>query len=646
MKKIFCLSVLLLTGTALVAQKANQNNAAQANDNKVPQEIRYKEGSSGVKRSINYRFDPSNSDSDPGTGSFRYNSETISKVTFLYVNNSDLSGEDQSKWYKTWDDTTGATGRGRISVVEYQGSNVNVFDVSGVFIRAGGFWKIPVEYVSGSRPAAGATYYYVFQRIAHKKDAADKDEEPVIAEAVKPAEQPKPAEEVKPVEQPKPAEEVKPVEQPKPAEEAKPVEQSKPAEEAKPVEQPKPAEEAKPVEQPKPAEEAKPVEQPKPAEEAKPIEQPKPPEEAKPVEQPKPADEAKPIIEQPNPLEEAKPVEQPKPEAKPVEQPKPLEEKPVTQVADAQPTASNSDRPARQTSRETANRTLTPSRQASQSRSTGTQSATQTQTQSQTQTQTQTQTRTQQQAATQTRTQQQSQTQTRTVTQTTENKSQPVQNSAQATQKSGTTWTSQVTQGVQPSQEQPAQSYQNTQNNRLPSYGYNFSSNKRGHGKCYAGIIEVGYGFGMGDYGLDNFRFNFINGFHIGPTFTLGLGIGVRRYYPEHENFTNRELVSKVLIPVFIDMRKTFSTRTVTPYLALDLGGAARYSSGSQSEETVNEGLLINPSGGIWINLSSRFAVFGGIGYEVQKMQFCNTSHDSYVKKNAGSLSINLGISF
>jgi hypothetical protein len=597
MKKILCLSVLLLAATAIYAQKANQDKNRQPSDNKVPQDIKYKEGSSGVKRSINYRFDPSSAESDPGSGVFRYNSENISKVSYICVNNSDLSGDDQSKWFKTWDDTTGATGRGRISIVEYQGKNVNVFDVSGVFVRNNGYWKIPVEYVSGSRPAAGATYYYVFERIAHKKEVTDKVKETVtavkdtivnlVAEVTKPPEQSKPpVEEVKPAEQPKPVEEVKPAEQPKPAEEVKPIEQPKPVEEVKPAEQPKPVEEVKPVEQPKP-----------PVEEAKPAEQPKPVVESKPVEQTKPVQDApKPTIEQ---------------------------------------------RPARETSREATNRTLTPARE----RATQT-TATQTQTQTPAQAQTPAQTRTQQQTLTQTRTQTQTQTRTTTTTQTAENKP-PAQTTAQAaTQKSGTTWTSQVTQGVQPSQEPAAQSYQNTSSERLPSYGYNFSSNKRGHGKCYAGIIEVGYGLGVGDYGLDNFRFNFINGFHIGPTFTLGLGIGVRRYYPEHENYTDRELVSKLQIPVFIDMRKTFSTRTVTPYIALDLGGAARYSTGTESEETVNEGVLVNPSAGIWINLSSRFAIFGGIGYEVQKMEFRNTSDDSYYKKNANSVSLNLGISF
>jgi hypothetical protein len=589
MKKTAILFIILFPILPAFPQKANQDKNQPSNKN---QETKITPGASGVKRSIAYRFSSLLRADNPGDGTFRFNSGTIASVSYMIVADNDISGEDQTKWYSTWDDTTGAMARGQITIVESEGKNTAKFDVAGLFARGNGFWKIPVRYVSGAMPENGAVYYYVFERIDHKKDQAEKEpskpDPNVIAEVVKPVEevkpveQPKPVEEVKPVEQPKPVEEVKPVEQPKPVEEVKPVEQPKPVEEVKPVEQPKPVEEVKPVEQPKPVEEVKPVEQPKPVEEVKPVEQPKPVEEVKPVEQPKPVEEVKPV-EQPKPVEEVKPVEQPKPveEVKPVEQPKQVEEakpaeqsKPVTRRAESETVARK---------------------------------------------------------------------QTATDTQSTSQKT-PTTGSQTTTQKSGTTFTTQVTQGSQPSQSGNAPpAYQSN----LPTYQYRYSSGQRAHGKCYAGIIEVGYGLGLGKYGTDNFRFNFINGFHIGPTFTAGLGIGVRRYYFEHEKFTELSPVSgKIQIPVFLDLRKTFSTNTVTPYLALGVGNSIRFDANSNSEENVKEGLLFNGSLGIWFNISARFAIFCGAAYESQKMEYVLLSDDSHFKKNGNSVSLNIGIAF
>ena len=680
MKKLYAILLMLMICFSSFAQKNNpsvnnqeksqnnqgNNNGSTDKENKEsgsvqtsagqekkdnpgnqPQDTKVTPGASGVKRSIGYSFSAVVIDDDPGKGVFRLNNESVSKATFMFVDDLDISGDDQSKWFSTWDDTTGATGRGQITLVESEGKGVVSYDVSGVFVDASGFWKIPVKHVSGTLPLKGATYYYVFERIDHKKDVAENVtkvvtpveqpkpveevkpvEEPKPVEEVKPVEQPKPVEEVKPVEQPKPVEEVKPVEQPKVVEEVKPVEQPKPVEEVKPVEQPtvveevkpieqpKPVEEVKPIEQPKTVEEVKPVEQPKPVEEVKPVEQPKPVEEVKPVEQPKPVEEVKPVeqpkpveevkpVEQPKPVEEVKPVEQPKPveEVKPVEQPKPVEEvKPVEQpkpVEEVKPVEQPKPAP-QQPSQAPARREQEPVRQTAQ--------------------------------AAENPAPEQS----------------TVNTTTQPAKKTGTTWTTQVTQGSQPAQNEPPvnQYNQNNQNSGLPAYQYRYSTNQRGRGKWYAGIIEAGYGLGVGEYGIDNFRLNFINGFRIGQTFSAGLGIGVRRYYVERENFTDHHsLVSgKVQIPVFLDLRKTFSTKKVTPYLALGIGNSTRFSAGDTT--TVKEGLLFTPSGGIWFNFSSRFALFCGVAYEMQKMEYLLLADDSRYKKNTSSVSLNIGIAF
>ncbi len=144
-------------------------NQQDKKENQGKQDIKYTEDASGVRRSIHYKFSMLLADGDPGNGIFNYNHNILSKVTWIFVDNNDLSGDDQTNWYSTWDKTTGATARGSISIVEYEGRNVINFNVTGVFVKGEGYWKFPVEYISGSIPADGATYYFIFNRIAHKK---------------------------------------------------------------------------------------------------------------------------------------------------------------------------------------------------------------------------------------------------------------------------------------------------------------------------------------------------------------------------------------------------------------------------------------------------------------------------------------------
>ena len=582
-------------------QIRNQGSKAGNKTEKSNQEasgIHISPGSSGVKRSIAYRFSDVSEDADPGNGIFRYNNDTLSLVSYIFVDNNDLSGEDQTHWYGTWDDTTGASGRGRISIAHYEGNNVNVFDVSGIFLIGEGFWKIPVRYVSGALPVSGATYYYIFERIAHKKNDSDqvnKETEPVVSAPVESAPDPvvqataepapvvlapvepapvvlAPAEPTPVTSEPlpvvqatvEPAPVVQIPAEPAPVVqvpvEPAPVVQA-PAESAPVVKAPvepapvvqAPVEPAPVVQTPaepapfvptpageikpqtKPAEQTKPVEQPRSVEQPKPVQQPVTVEQPEPVQQSYPVRQPKPV-QQPKPVEQSKPVQQPKPveQSKPVQQPKPVEQSKPPVQA----------RPVAQVNH-----------------------------------------------------------------------------------------------------------YEANQNSQVSVAQNSYGAGRVKHGKCYRGIIEAGYGWGIGDYGINNLRLNFINGFHIGPNFSLGLGIGVRRYFVENEYHTGVNIVSgKVQVPVFLDLRTTLSAKKITPYFAVGIGNSARYtgqnSEVSDSAKSVNEGLFFNPSAGIWINISSRFAVFTGIAYEMQKMEFLNVSDNTPYKKNTSSISINIGISF
>ena len=717
MKVLTALFLFVFAGNLTFGQKNTSQN------------VHIVAGSSGVKRSIGYKFSAHPEDSDPGNGIFRYNNETVSKITYIIVDDKDLTGEDQANWYKTWDDTTGATARGELIIADIEGNIVNVFDVTGVFVDSEGFWKIPVKYASGVLPADGATYYYVFNRIAHKKNEADQSNQPgqqdTIAVQVISGDESKPVAEVPAVEQaipinpiiavtnvdtvgeekpvevvnPNPVAEVPAVEQATPnepviavtnvdiVEEEKPVEVDMPNTVADPVEQVVITEEAKPVNvvvtpveqaiiiepvkqanppdpevpviqvntvevtkpvvviEPVPAvnpveqvvipaekatqviEPAKPeqagavektpIEELKPAEELKPVRQARPVEEKKPVRQTRPASlpQTK-VAEQPKPAEQPRPVEQPKP----VDQPKPIKQheikqpKPVEQPRTVvRPKTTETTRPVQET------RPVLPvpqNKHVEQSKPVVQPKTAETPRQFQA---------------------------TRPVLPVAQNK--PVEQPKPAEQVKPKEQVTLPYMGTQSYQLQEVKTA--PQENQFAATQSNNGAITRKHRKCYRGIIEVGYGLGAGDYGIDNFRFNFINGFHIGPNFSLGLGLGLRRYFVENENYTDRNLVSgKVQIPVFIDFRTTLSSRKITPYFAMGIGNSSRYSAKSDSADTVNEGLLFNSSAGIWFNMSDRFAVFGGIAYEMQKMEYLKLSDDSHYKKNTSSVSLNIGISF
>ena len=529
MKRIGLFLMVLFFGIITYAQKkvTSDTTSKKTPDTKITEEA------SGVRRSIGYKFSTVVTDSDPGNGLFRYNNPVISRVTWIFVDNNDISGEDQTNWYSTWDKTTGATARGSINIVEHEGKNVNLFNVTGVFIKGAGYWKIPVEFISGSLPANGTAYYYVFNRIAHQK--------------------------------------------PKPAEEPKPVSVPPVVQEPAPVAVPPVVQEPAPVAVP-------PV-----------------------VQEPAPA-AVPPVVQEPAPVAVPPVVQEPAPAAVPpvVQEPAPVVVPPVAQEnPPAQQPQPAQTAPARQTTQAAEARRQAPPTQTAQ----GT-------------------------VAAQT-------TQTKPAAQTT----QPAQQTP-PNQPSQTTQSAQAPQNYQPAAyNQPSQVSKPAD---VPNPYANVSMTSTPRRKCYRGIIELGYAWGVGEYGINNFRFNFINGIMIGRFSSIGLGLGYRRYFTGSENYTDRSLYSPVSqFPVFLDLRTSFSTKRITPYLAVGIGGSAGYiEEGSDSNTSRQEGLLFSPSGGIWFNVSDRFAVFAGVAYEMQKLEYVLISDNSHYKKNTSSISLNIGIAF
>jgi len=122
-------------------------------------------GTSGEKGGVEYNFDNNTSDADPGNGEIKYNNASIASVTFIYIDNLDQRGADQTAWYATWDDSTNSADRGQLIVTSRDtGTVVNSFKITGAVTAATGYYKIPVAYITGTIPSNGNKLSVQFSR--------------------------------------------------------------------------------------------------------------------------------------------------------------------------------------------------------------------------------------------------------------------------------------------------------------------------------------------------------------------------------------------------------------------------------------------------------------------------------------------------
>jgi hypothetical protein len=594
MRSLAIFLCFLLICNIAVAQKTNSE---VKKGDQVGATTHITPNSSGVKRSIGYRFSSDQSDMDPGNGVFRYDSDNPSGITYIFLDNIDISGEDQTKWYSTWDDTTGATARGQLLIVDDKGGNKSILNVSGVFVRKSGYWKIPVEFVSGNMPVDGSVYYYVFNRIAKKQKEIHADQVSAVTQTnqdtigqketvslaaagavlVSQANNSTQVVQENQVTQEKKENQENELPQKKNENQITQEKKENQGNEIAQVSQGNKKKKETDWDEVPQGNQQKQVTSTNPGKEGTQNNQITVPDQGKKETQVKQETKV-------NQIPQNKPVNQPLTVNQGVQNNTTTQNKPVAQTFIVNQAVQNNN--TTQVKQETkVNQTP------------------------------------QNKPVTQTTTTNQS------VQNTNTNK---VQQETKVTASTQTVTSSQTSTVSQTNQYSVYQNSAATQSTR--------------HRKCYRGIIEIGYDLGLGNYGINNFKFNFINGFKIGPYASVGLGIGYRRYYYKNEDHTGRFLVSEVnQVPVFLDLRTSFSGRKLTPYLAVGLGG----STGSGISDTKQEGLYFTASGGIWYNISERLAIFAGIAYDLQRLEFSDTNpYTNNYNKYASSLGINIGISF
>jgi hypothetical protein len=123
----------------------------------------------------------------------------------------------------------------------------------------------------------------------------------------------------------------------------------------------------------------------------------------------------------------------------------------------------------------------------------------------------------------------------------------------------------------------------------------------------FEGYFEYGNGFNVLGGGFDYYRANLILGGRINKYFYLGIGTGIRNYF----------LAAESIVPAFADLRLNFTGRTISPYIAIDLG----YSF-NPTKKFDPIGLFINPQFGLSLQFTDQNAVIIGFGIEFQRIGY------------------------
>ncbi len=134
-------------------------------------------------------------------------------------------------------------------------------------------------------------------------------------------------------------------------------------------------------------------------------------------------------------------------------------------------------------------------------------------------------------------------------------------------------------------------------------------SAKNHFAKGYHGFVETGVGAGMGTYGLDMFKLDFVNGHRFNENLFVGGGIGLRQ--PTADNWP-------AFIPIYANGRYNLSpSKVAVPFASLSAGVAFN------SDEGLSEGgLVVNPAIGVYLNKFNSVLVNLSIGYDLMDVPF------------------------
>lgn len=163
--------------------------------------------------------------------------------------------------------------------------------------------------------------------------------------------------------------------------------------------------------------------------------------------------------------------------------------------------------------------------------------------------------------------------------------------------------------------------FSNTRTTSRQSLSSNFDGN--GPATGYKGFIDLGYTFGVGDFGEDRIAFSTTHGYQVNPYIFAGIGAGIN-YYTSPDAWS---------VPIFADVRGTFLNNSITPFIDLKIGYSILDA----------EGFYLSPSIGCRIR---NFNI--SVGYELQKvdLQFSLAGYHVESKETCGGIALKVGLDF
>lgn len=141
----------------------------------------------------------------------------------------------------------------------------------------------------------------------------------------------------------------------------------------------------------------------------------------------------------------------------------------------------------------------------------------------------------------------------------------------------------------------------------------------------YQGEVNIGYGFGMGDYQMDRFYIETIHGVRIIPNLFLGAGAGLALLDNGHAT-----------IPVFADIKGYLTKSKIAPYIFANLG----YGFGDEKGFYGAGGL------GVDFSVAPTLGVFINIGYQSLGIADNIQENGTYGPSNMGAFLIQAGFRF
>jgi hypothetical protein len=128
------------------------------------------QGDSGASAGVQFTYSSTTTDSDPGSGVFRFNNATIASVTAGYFDNLDVDGATASTWLDTFDDSTTTTSKGTLLARGIDSPDAwAIFTVTGSVTDGTGYRKLTLTYVaSGGTFTGGEVFAFNFSRTGDK----------------------------------------------------------------------------------------------------------------------------------------------------------------------------------------------------------------------------------------------------------------------------------------------------------------------------------------------------------------------------------------------------------------------------------------------------------------------------------------------